>query len=44
MCKSVHKLLHELKIQVVATLIVDISNLSTILSSEYYDAVYNVIR
>lgn len=44
MCKTVHKPQHTLKIQVAATVIVDISNLSTIPSSEYYDAVYNVIR
>lgn len=44
MCNTVHKSLLFLKITGTATSIVDISNLSTILSSEYYDTVYNVIR
>jgi len=44
MCKNVHKPEQELKILFAATLNVDISNLSTIPSSAFYDAGYNVIR
>lgn len=43
-CKAVHKPLHVLIFKELSSLIVDISNLSTISSSEYYAAIYNISR